>query len=154
MTERAKMIQHIVDRGVGALSTLWPRSQTAREVARLVREGYRRGAAHEIEFSITFEDSCAGAALEEVLACGFTLRDRADAKPCCTVTAPMRLSAYHLHVTTARLQRVLAGHGGFAAVIGPVVRDGLSAEHGFTSPSLPPTANGRRIDLPAVRARA
>ena len=48
------------------------------------------------------------------------------------------------------LQRVLDGHGGFAAVIGPVEQDGMSAAHGFTSPPLPPTTIRARIDLPAA----
>ena len=144
MPGRVNLIEQIFDRSVGALSAVWPRSLTAREVARLAREGYRSGATHEIEFSVTFDDGRAEAVVDDLVASGFTLRDRSASKPCCSVTAMMPLSAYHLHVTTARLQRVLAPHGGFAAVIGPVERGATSAAR-MLDPG---------IDLPTVRARA
>lgn len=144
MRELPKMIERLVDSGAGALSALWPRSQSAREIARLAGEGYRPGAPHAMEFAVTFEDSCADAVLDDLRAGGFTLRERAIAKPCCTVTARIPLSAYHLCVTTARLQRILAPHGGFAAAIGPVAHERASAVQ-----ALDP-----RTELPALRARA
>ena len=144
MRELPKVIERIVDSGAGALSAVWPRSQSAREIGRLTRDGYRAGAPHEMEFAVTFEDACADAVLDDLRDGGFTLRERSVAKPCCTVTARIPLSAYHLHVTTARLQRILAPHGGFAAAIGPLARERASAVQ-----ALDP-----RIELPALRARA
>src|SRR5687767_14284645 len=111
MRDLQQLVTELVDGGIGMLSTVWPRSVAGREVSRLAREGYRIGVPHEFEFSLSFESEHAGAALAAVEAAGFGKGDRVPANRHCTIRVPMPLSAYHLHVTTSRLQRLVAPYG-------------------------------------------
>jgi hypothetical protein len=122
MRDLAGLIDRLVDAGIGALAALWPRSVAAREVTRLADEGHAVGAFHEVLFTVSLDDDAPDNAVATIQAAGFTVREETGSRPHLTVAARMPLTSYHLHVTTARLQRLLVPYGGFAAPIGPVRR--------------------------------
>lgn len=111
----------VVDAATAAFSAAWPRSLAAREVERLAEDGYAIGTLCDVDFSLSFETNdrvdlaLAAAALE-----GFTVLDRSQvARGFVTLRAPVRLRAYDLVRTTARLNRAVWRYGGFGTVIGP-----------------------------------
>ena len=121
LRDSATALAGIMDAAAG-LSAAWPRSVEAREVARLSRQGYARGAVYEIEFSLAFDGAAAAAAaLPAVLAAGFAVAGDGPTTPgFVTVRAPIRLRACALARAASRLNRIVSRHSGFAAVIGPV----------------------------------
>lgn len=120
MREFTRLIDRLVDAAAGTCSAVWPRSVAAREITRLGEEGYAVGAFHEVMFAVSFDESASDAAVEMLRAAGFTVRDEAPARVGCTAIARIPLTAYHLHIATSRLQRLLVPYNGFAAAIGPM----------------------------------
>jgi hypothetical protein len=111
----------VVDAATAALSAAWPRSLAAREVERLAEDGYAIGELCDVDFSLAFDTpDQVDMALAAVHLEGFTVLDQSQlTRGFVTVRAPVRLRAYDLVRTTARLNRAVWRYGGFGAVIGP-----------------------------------
>ena len=128
-----RLFVRLIDAAAGAWSSVWPRTVAAREVRRLAQEGHAVGAFHEIQFAVSFDEGDSDAALAAMHVSGFTTRERTRDGGCCIVVARIPLTAWDLHVTTARLQRLVAPHSGFAALIGPLQRPAVLRAPGILS---------------------
>ena len=122
--ERAgTLVAEIADIGLAALSAAWPRSASSLEVERLSTHGYIVGATYDMDFSVTFDEAGAEAALASLRAEGFAITERTPSTLCyVTARRRMPLRAYDLQRATSALQRIVAPYYGFAAPIGPVGR--------------------------------
>lgn len=150
MTSMKQELDHLVDCAIGMLSSVWPRSMARREVSRLSRAGYTLGTRQDFQFSLSLEHGRAEAALRAVEAAGFRQDRAVTTGPHYTVNVSMPLTAYRLHITTSKLQRLLAPFGGFAVAIGPMMELPRTLEDRQRAAAVP----GRdRLDVPDHVAR-
>jgi hypothetical protein len=106
--------------GAALLAALWPRSEARREVERLADEGYAAGTLCDVDFVVAFDRESAEHALPAVRSAGFDVGDSShSARGLVTVRRRMRLNAYDIARTSARLGRVVTRYGGFAEIVGP-----------------------------------
>jgi len=111
---------NVADHAIALMSTAWPRSLAALELARLIDDGCTMGTTCDVDFSLSFDDpTMAEQALPALASAGFRIDDRTDARGFVVVRTPVCLRAYDLSRLTSRLDRAARAVGGFAALIGP-----------------------------------
>lgn len=132
MTE---IISRVVDTASAAYATVWSRSTSAREVARLALDGYAAGAPCEIAWSLFLPDRAAvDRALVEARNHGFSLGERGDGpEGFATIRTTVPLTPFALSRAGARANRLARRHDGFAELIGPVSTPAAPAGEGRRS---------------------
>lgn len=99
----------------------WPKSGASYELARLIAEGYEKGESCDVAFSVSCPDaSQASDAAASARVAGFTVDTSQVARGFVTVQTGLELRTFGLARTIARLERLMAPHEGYVAVIGPV----------------------------------
>ena len=114
------MNHSFVDIARATLHAAWPKSDASYEVSRLVEEGYEKGESCDIAFSVSLADpSLAGDAAASARVAGYTVDASQAARGFITVQTPIALRTFGLAKVISHLERVVAPHGGFVALIGP-----------------------------------
>ena len=117
----AAFAAYVTDMATATLAAAWPRSLAAREIDRLLGEGYAVGSGCEMAFSLSFADAASAASAAAARRAGFATGHPSDGTGgLVTAYAVMPLRAYHLSLALSRLDRVAARYDGYATVIGPV----------------------------------
>lgn len=110
----------VADLARGTLSAFWPRGTVSYEMSRLLEEGYTSGAPCDVAFSVGFDDpSAAAAAAQALRAARYVVDTSQSGRGFITVQDHLPLRAFDLGLALARLERVVARHSGFVALIGP-----------------------------------
>ena len=122
IVERASgLAAAVIDGAKATMLTAWPHSEQRREVARLTEEGFAAGEPCEFDFVVSFDESAANTAIQDVRAAGFAASDvTRTAQGFLTVRANVELRALALSWTHARIDRIARRHGGFAEMLGAV----------------------------------
>lgn len=120
--ERAsEMTAAMMDGARATILAAWPRSEQRREIARLVEEGFVSGEPCEFDFVVSFDESAASEAIQDVRAAGFAATDvTRTSQGFLTVRARVELRSLALSWTHARVDRIARRHGGFAEMLGAV----------------------------------
>ena len=145
----ARVIGLLSDSAAATLAALWPRSTASIEANRLVNDGYRAGELCDVHFLVAFDGTIPDSAFIAIRTGGFAVREQnGSLGGFVTVRARVRLRAYDLSITGARLDRIAEAHEAFATMIGAARPTGGDAPR-------PASADGTRAatdDVPrAVR---
>lgn len=124
-----ELFARAIDTTTAAISAVWPRSMSAREIARLSLDGHPGGSSCEIAWSLYLPDATTrDQALREARARGFSVLGTSDGPDgFVTVKTPVRLAPFAMSLAGARANRLARRHGGFAELIGPVSAPAVAA---------------------------
>lgn len=104
-----------------ALLAAWPKSGASYEVARLVEQGYEKGEACDMAFSVALADpSRASDAAASARVAGYTVDTTQLSRGFITVQTSVEIRTFDIAKAIARLERLVGPYDGFVAVIGPV----------------------------------
>lgn len=108
----------LADSIAAAAASLWPWSAASIEARRIAADGYAAGQLADVYYLVSFEDAAPEAALATIRAAGFAVREPGPLSGFVTVKVRIRVAAYDLIITGARLDRIAEGYGAFATLIG------------------------------------